>query len=525
MNKARWLCLLEFSQPDYGFERFNENDELLDEAWSRYFSPIRRRPPASLGIEEIDPRLLFSLGYLAYSVYPSLNKYRKALEKIIDDALKETHMENPKDFISFAKRRMAQNDIVELIGRELLEDQITEKDVVDLIKKAAIPEEDLILNYPLAQWYGEHASRQYRNYREVLAVARSSCLEVEKEQIEELRKRGFENTMIYLSTEEIDVYVATSMRTPRDFIINHKFISALMNDDNIKYLNLVFFDPTKAYVPERVFKGLLESLMVYRAKVVIYNAQERETFGKDAEASMALAHGKIVIVYVPRIFSEEIESLDIALMSENSKEALRKIKEIYLHIDELIWEEHDDFLNALKERDLLDENEVEELSEPDKDQRDAIRYVIRKHFPQILRELEVDEIKSALINKGYVDYPIMERREKEKIINYCVEKIQTLEERAFIFRCIHPLTFQISPVDGIPRGMFVTRSVKQTAKLLRAIFEGTLEYEERKIEKNGVKVLLLCDKITGSAIRSFVNYDVLITELTELRRRLRKKHS
>jgi hypothetical protein len=44
-------------------------------------------------------------------------------------------------------------------------------------------------------------------------------------------------------------------------------------------------------------KGLIECLMVKCAKLLVYSEGERESYGKDAEAAMALRLGKPVIFY------------------------------------------------------------------------------------------------------------------------------------------------------------------------------------------------------------------------------------
>jgi len=44
-------------------------------------------------------------------------------------------------------------------------------------------------------------------------------------------------------------------------------------------------------------KGLIECLMVKCAKALVYCAGQRESYGKDAEAAMALSLGKPVIFY------------------------------------------------------------------------------------------------------------------------------------------------------------------------------------------------------------------------------------
>jgi hypothetical protein len=82
----------------------------------------------------------------------------------------------------------------------------------------------------------------------------------------------------------------------------------------------------------------------------------------------------------------------------------------------------------------------------------------------------------------------------------------------------------VSPIDAVPRGVFVTRSVHETARLLRELFEGTLEYEEREITRKiegidrEIKVLILVDKITKSPIRACPKDEIVRNELKNLRK-------
>ena len=60
-------------------------------------------------------------------------------------------------------------------------------------------------------------------------------------------------------------------------------------------MHLRYFDPTLSAANGHEDKGLIECLMVKTAKVLIYSAGQKESYGKDAEAAMALSLGKPVI--------------------------------------------------------------------------------------------------------------------------------------------------------------------------------------------------------------------------------------
>lgn len=110
---------------------------------------------------------------------------------------------------------------------------------------------------------------------------------------------GKRNTDRYLTLPNLDVYVATSMRTRKDFVDQHDFIRAVFDHPRVRPLKLRYFDPTLSYSDDRISKGLVEMLMLQRAKVTIYTAGAEDTLGKDSELAATLAQGKAVIVYVP----------------------------------------------------------------------------------------------------------------------------------------------------------------------------------------------------------------------------------
>ncbi len=112
------------------------------------------------------------------------------------------------------------------------------------------------------------------------------------------RDAALTNTRYYLSmVSELDVYVATSMRNRQDFRKMAAFCEEVFGDEKLRALQLRYFDPTLSAAAGHEDKGLIECLMVKCAKVLVYSAGEKESYGKDAEAAMALSLGKPVVFY------------------------------------------------------------------------------------------------------------------------------------------------------------------------------------------------------------------------------------
>jgi hypothetical protein len=112
------------------------------------------------------------------------------------------------------------------------------------------------------------------------------------------RESALKNTRFYLSmVGDLDVYVATSMRTRQDFREMATSCETIFSDLRLRDLQLRYFDPTLSAAAGHEDKGLIECLMVKCAKVLVYCAGEKESWGKDAEAAMALSLGKPVIFY------------------------------------------------------------------------------------------------------------------------------------------------------------------------------------------------------------------------------------
>jgi len=104
------------------------------------------------------------------------------------------------------------------------------------------------------------------------------------------RELAIRNTRLYLSiVNELDVYVATSMRKRADFREMSRDTAIIFKQPGLHSLRLRYFDPTISAADGHEDKGLIECLMVKCAKALIYFAGESDSFGKDAEVSMALS--------------------------------------------------------------------------------------------------------------------------------------------------------------------------------------------------------------------------------------------
>lgn len=124
---------------------------------------------------------------------------------------------------------------------------------------------------------------------------KSKCSNI-VERFTKARTSAISNTRLFLSlVHDLDVYMATSMRTKADFIKIAETCENIFSDNKVKSLKIRYFDPTISAAEGHEDKGLIECLMVKCCKVLVYSAGEKDSWGKDAEAAMALSLGKPVI--------------------------------------------------------------------------------------------------------------------------------------------------------------------------------------------------------------------------------------
>lgn len=118
------------------------------------------------------------------------------------------------------------------------------------------------------------------------------------QRFENAHRQALENTDLYLSlVNDLDVYVATSMRTKDNFIDMANFCESVFKSPTLNEFNLRYFDPTMSAADSHEDKGLIECLMVKSARILIYSTGEKDSYGKDVEAAMALCLGKPTIFF------------------------------------------------------------------------------------------------------------------------------------------------------------------------------------------------------------------------------------
>jgi hypothetical protein len=251
------------------------------------------------------------------------------------------------------------------------------------------------------------------------------------------------------------------------------------------------------YLGDRIQEGVMECLMIMRASITVYNAQESDTFGKDAELGVTLARGKPAIVYVARLFEKDEE-----------------MKGIYDLIDTGAKKELREFVDSVIKEGFLDEGERGVYLAPGKTKNHIIDFLIEKRGEEIINKMGTDDIALELVRKGYKlpenDKSLGNRENaeyKKSIIKTVIDSITKLEKRALIFREIHPLSLQTSALDGVARGIMVTRDIHTTAEVLKKMFTHSMKYEIEEEKENWI----LRDEITNSPVREVTKNLILST--------------
>jgi hypothetical protein len=258
------------------------------------------------------------------------------------------------------------------------------------------------------------------------------------------------NQTAYLGSDHLDVYIATSMREKHEFRSISRLTNAIFSDAAVAELNLRWFDPTQAYCPDRIDKGLSEALMLRRASCTIYLAQESDTLGKDSELASTLAQGKPVIAFIPEATKEWVDEHLHELQCTHPEQSRRRI--------------------------LLDQLRVYEPSAAWTD------HLVRSWC---------DEANTV------DDVEIVSRLEESMRKHY--------DKRADTLRKSHPLGIQVNLQTGVANGVLVVRTASDCAKLLRNIFLHELAFDL----EDGAHHVVLREKISGCVFRVMTQDRVL----------------
>lgn len=341
-----------------------------------------------------------------------------------------------------------------------------------------------------------------------LEAQRLAPKEAELELIDRTQNTGLHNLSVYLSEPYMDVYVATSMRDDSEFIAVDSFVDKLFSDNHVAHLRLRYFNPTQSWIGDRVAKGLVEALMLRRAKVCVYMAQKKDSFGKDSEASVALGQGKSVIVYVPRLFwaTAGIDSEAAWRLSE--AELGFRLKKLNSDVDE--FADKQDKVSALLQSQLtsLDDDAFIDLYGShwaDFDVWDEIQKMDKSVLSASSRAQLIDFVKHFA--DELPGRPVALGKGARILLQEALAKIAIdFERRAMTFREVHPLALQVIASTGVLNGILVVRSPEQCAKMLFEVVTNSVELEVEEDASN----FKLVEKATRSVLR-VVSKHVLLT--------------
>jgi hypothetical protein len=266
----------------------------------------------------------------------------------------------------------------------------------------------------------------------------------------EIVSRANKNQEAYLASDHLDVYVATSMRARHEFVSIGRLVASIFGHDELKDLKLRYFDPTQAYCPNRIDKGLSEALMLKRAACTIYLAQESDTLGKDSELASTLAQGKPVVAFVPGVDEDYLNG---------HFDALRK-------------------------------------AEPGKSEIDLLLDQLRVFEPDAVW---VDEqVRKWCCNPETAPIEELRTRVRSQIRRRYDTRARTLIDT-------HPLGIQVNLGSGVANGVLVVRSVDDCAKVVRGIVTSTLEFDVEETPD----CIALKERISGCIFRVMTKHKML----------------
>ena len=318
--------------------------------------------------------------------------------------------------------------------------------------------------------------------REAARLAPKSDQELAR--MSETQQIALRNLAQCLSSDHMDVYVATSMRTDADFVSVNQFIRSLFVEDVVRPLKLRYFNPTQSWIEDRIAKGLVEALMLRRARVAIYMAQKGDTFGKDSEASVALGQGRSVIVFVPKLIVENVDIDTEKLFRNDRPELIALLKRENEALAEDIDESIDD--EALVTRILTSRlngaSNAQIISAVKNQWADFDLYGEAERIPNEDRAAYRTWLDGVISNT--VGSESLDDRLRSQVISALVATAARFERRAKLFREDHPLALQIILSSGVLNGILVVRSVRQCAEVLNSVIQNRLDLELVKDEHN-----------------------------------------
>jgi hypothetical protein len=334
------------------------------------------------------------------------------------------------------------------------------------IIEEANPPEHNALRTILASYRAGHAGATVAEFAAHLAAVLPQLAQRDI-LVQEIRAIATSNQDVYLTWDHMDVYFATSMRKSWEYEDLFDFVQNLMNHASLADLRLRYFDPTQAFTENRVNKGLVESLMLKRARCTVYSVQDTDTLGKDSELAATLAQGKPVIAYVPLIDVDHRVQTLVAETPSTVQERLRFV----LYTD-------DSFAASISPQDYDFVRQFTALEEFEK----------RRVWRSIPDTAAIEQLKQG---HGAAIERLC------RIIAHSEARIY--DRRAKTLAKSHPLAIQVNLDTGVANGVLVVRTIETCRDLLRRVLTNAMEFD---LEENaGDRMWYLRETISGCVYR------------------------
>jgi hypothetical protein len=284
--------IMTLHQLEYGFKRFMIDALLF---WGDFRNAHRElRNKTFQELEELFESKCFDSQYLkARGIVLPFKNIDHDDRYLISEMAETAYGSDGKNGISFIERVLieeyqksgrVETDIASLVGKD---SQLAKSD----------PGGQYVLNFASTEFHA-NIIKSEDEIRELIKPITEKYLKA--------RKSALENTKLYLSiVNDLDVYVATSMRTKEDFVSMAKDCDYIFKNNKLEQQRLRYFDPTMSAADVHEDKGIIECLMVKCSKTLLYFAGEKDSYGKDAEVAMALSLGHPAIILCPQTVDGE----------------------------------------------------------------------------------------------------------------------------------------------------------------------------------------------------------------------------
>jgi hypothetical protein len=309
--------------------------------------------------------------------------------------------------------------------------------------------------------YPDETPTQFQKYLAKLVPV----LEQRQQHLKDVQLSAARNQEIYLTWDHMDVYFATSMRKSWEYTDLYDFLTELMQSKKLRPLNIRHFDPTQSYADQRIDKGLVEALMLKRAKCTVYSVQDTDTLGKDSELAATLAQGKPVIAYVPTV---DVSKRTNELFNEDPLTILDRLRFV-LYADETL-------MSTLEPGDSAVIDNLAWLSEFERTR--VFRSVRDEAQTKSLRKEHAKDLKRLCAIIATSEHRIYDSRAR------------TLRDR-------HPLGIQVNLENGVANGVLVVRDARTCADLLSAILTKAMKFSIEQDEA----AWYLRERISGCVFR------------------------